>query len=292
MARPVAKLRTSVLVAAAGLGLLAASTLAGCGGSTSKTSGSPTTTAPARSSSSNNNNNSGGNPRTFPGASGSVAAITGRSMEVQSQQNGQTTVSWTSATTFSETVTVTASSIAVGDCVTASGTSNNGTITARTVSVSKPVSGSCSAGRPGGFGGFGGGAAGGRFRGGHGTPPGGSSRSRPSGAFRFASGKVTAVSSSKLVLSGFSSSPGTRRKATTVDVATSSSTTYSRRETVASSKLAVGDCVTALGKADSTGAVKATTVQITSTGHKSCTTGFGGFGASRTGSPSGNSSNG
>ncbi len=44
----------------------------------------------------------------FPGASGSVAAITGSSMEVQNQQTGQVTVSWTSSTTFSKTVTLSA----------------------------------------------------------------------------------------------------------------------------------------------------------------------------------------
>ena len=38
------------------------------------------------------------------GASGSVAAISGTSMEVQSQQSGQTTVNWTASTSFSQTV--------------------------------------------------------------------------------------------------------------------------------------------------------------------------------------------
>jgi hypothetical protein len=40
--------------------------------------------------------------------------------------------------------------------------------------------------------------------------------------------------------------------------------------------LAVGDCVSAFGPASTTGAVTATTVRITSTGGKTCTTGFGG----------------
>ena len=63
-------------------------------------------------------------------------------------------------------------------------------------------------------------------------------------------------------------------KTSTVKVAITSSTTYSERQAAASSDLAVGDCVTAAGSSDSTGAVAASTIQITSTGGKSCTTGF------------------
>jgi hypothetical protein len=42
--------------------------------------------------------------------------------------------------------------------------------------------------------------------------------------------------------------------------------------------LAVGDCVTAFGTTATTGAVSASTVRITSTGGKSCSAAFGGFG--------------
>ena len=56
---------------------------------------------------------------------------------------------------------------------------------------------------------------------------------------------------------------------------TTSSTTYTEKQAAASTNLAVGDCVTAAGSSDSTGAVSATTVRITSTGGQTCTTGFG-----------------
>jgi Domain of unknown function (DUF5666) len=245
-----------------------------------------------------------------PGASGSVAAITGSSMEVQNQQTGQVTVSWTPTTTFSQTASVPASSVAAGDCVTVSGSSSKGTITATTVTVSQPTAGKCTTG---GFGGRFGGGASGSSAGGGGTPPSGAAGRRPGGFggerpgggaggggrpgfggsdhFGFASGKVTSATSSTLVISGFSSASITKKpssskntkstkkppaiKTTTVKVTIKSTTTYSEDQSAASTNLAVGDCVTASGSTSSTGAVTATSVRITSTGGKTCTTGFG-----------------
>ena len=154
--------------------------------------------------------------RTFPGASGSVAAITGSSMEVQNPQSGQVTVSWTTKTAFTKTATVTAASVAAGDCVTVTGTTTNGTIVARTVAISKPPAGAAPAPpavrrlrrrRPPAR---------------HDTVDAGRARRRlgacrPTGGrfggangISFASGKVTSVTSSALVLSGFSSAGFTR----------------------------------------------------------------------------------
>jgi hypothetical protein len=96
---------------------------------------------------------------------------------------------------------------------------------------------------------------------------------------------VKSATSTSLVISGFSSASITKNtksskkratpKTTTVKVKTTSSTTYSENQSAASTNLAVGDCVTAAGSSDSTGAVSATTVRITSTGGQTCTTGFG-----------------
>jgi Domain of unknown function (DUF5666) len=273
-----------------------------------------TTAAYAASTSSGS---SGG--RSFPGASGSVAAITGTSMEVQNQLSGQVTVSWTTSTTFSQMVDVSASSVAVGDCVTVTGSTSKKSkaVSANTVTVSQPTSGTCSGG-PGGFAGSGSGgtSAGGGFPGGSSGPPsggsfpGGGSGRPPSGGrfpgggsgrprgvpnFGFASGKVTAVSSGSLTISGFSSASlsapkknakGTRPKikTSTVKVTVSSSTTYKESQGAASTALAVGDCVTAAGSSDSTGAVTASSVQITSTGRSSCTSGFAGLAGEGSGS--------
>jgi hypothetical protein len=249
------------------------------------------------------------------GASGSVAALNGSSMEVQNQSSGQTTVSWTALTQFSKTVTESVSSIGVGDCVTATGTAaknSKSTIAARSITVTTPNgSGSCTGTRTGANGG----TPGGGFR--QGTGGGGffqrngGGGSRPSvpgggagGNFRtalrslaIASGKVTAVHGTTLTVSGFDLSPGsfpranrsnssksskntrpTQPQTETLKVTTSSSTPVRTTQTAAASDLAVGDCVSAFGPAASNGAVTATTVRITSTGGGSCTGGFPGGG--------------
>ena len=243
--------------------------------------------------------------RSFPGASGSVAAITGTSMEVQNQQSGQVTVSWTTTTDLHpDGQTSPPSSVAVGDCVTVSGSTAKKTkvVTAKTVTVSQPTVGEVHRRvrrlrrhRAAASGGGSGRTAQRRELSrlesrGVGPPerfPGGGSGRRPGVANGgFASGKVTAVTSSSLTVSGFSSAslsrrdPARRPRASVrpsrprrSTVAVTSSTTYSESQSAASSTLAVGDCVTAAGSTDSTGAVTATAVHITSTGGKSCTIG-------------------
>ena len=249
------------------------------------------------------------------GATGSVAALSSSSMEVQSPISGQTTVSWTTTTQFSKSVTESVSSITVGDCVTATGSASKKsktTIAARNITVTTPnSSGACggTAGGPGAFSGrvgSGGPPAGGfQFR----TGGAGSSGSRPSfpkgapsGNFRrqianldIASGKVTAVNGTTLTVSGISISPGNlasrsksngkssnksktpiKPKTETLKVTASSSTPVNTTQTVASGALAVGDCVTAFGPAASNGSVTASIVRITSTGGGSCTASLGG----------------
>jgi hypothetical protein len=97
------------------------------------------------------------------------------------------------------------------------------------------------------------------------------------------------VTGTVLALSGFSSANANQRQTsgsetpssvadTAVSVTLNSSTTYSKEEAATASNLAPGDCVTAGGSLDSTGAVTATNIRITSTGGKTCASGFGGFG--------------
>lgn len=264
-----------VFVVGAALAVL----LSACGGSPASSATTPTTN-PATSGS---NGSAGGG---FPGASGQVAALSGTSMEVQDQQSGQVTVAWTSSTTFSKTITVSASNVAAGDCVTVVGSTSGSQLTARSVTIGQPDSSGNCTNR------FGGARAGGGFPGG--SPPSGSVPNRPSGSlpagaanFGFASGKVTSINAGTLVIygtssSGFGSRQGgnTSTTATTtppssVSVTLNSSTTYTETQTAAASDLAVGDCVTANGSSDSTGAITARTVRITSTGGQSCTSGFG-----------------
>lgn len=228
-------------------------------------------------------------------ASGSVASITGDTMEVQSQ--GQTTVSWTGSTTFSQNVSGNESAVTTGDCVSVTATpskKSKTTVTAKTVSI-RPASssGSCTAsaggsggsggGRPAGGGGGGGGGGG---LGGGGRPGGfgGGGAGRPAGgtAVSIASGKVTAVKGSTLSVSGtvFSlggatkaSKPSSKKQSLKID--TTKSTSYVLTESTSASSLALGDCVSAVGQSGATGAVTATNVSITSTGGGSCSAGFG-----------------
>jgi hypothetical protein len=119
-----------------------------------------------------------------------------------------------------------------------------------------------------------------------------------------ASGKVTDVNGSMITLSGISISPGSfpqrtksiskskkpvTPKTETLKVTTSSSTPVDTTQSVASSALAVGDCVSAFGPSASNGSVTATDVHIISTGGGSCAGGFpgGGGGGAFFGGPGG-----
>jgi len=69
-------------------------------------------------------------------------------------------------------------------------------------------------------------------------------------------------------------------------VTVTSATKYTETETATSSALAVGKCVLALGSADDSGNVTATSIAVSSPVNGSCTTGFGGrggFGGARGG---------
>src|SRR5579875_252804 len=143
---------TPFRLAIAGVGIVAAFALSGCGSSRSgATTPSPSATPSAASSS-----NGSARPRQFgPAASGEIAAVSGTTMQVQSQQNGQVAVTWTATTKFSHTVTTTLAAIKAGDCVIASGgtgtSASASSFTVKTLVVSQPVNGSC------GVRGFGGG---------------------------------------------------------------------------------------------------------------------------------------
>jgi hypothetical protein len=74
---------------------------------------------------------------------------------------------------------------------------------------------------------------------------------------------------------------------TTVTVTTTSSTTFTAQKVGAATDVAVGECASALGKADDTGAVTATAITLRPATNGACTTGFpGGPGGGR-GGPTG-----
>jgi hypothetical protein len=272
---PDPRLRT-VLLASGGLAV--AVVLTACSGSSAAGSSGTTPAASPTGSSAGTANRARG-----PAASGTIAAITGTTMQVQNQQTGQVAVSWSTATRFTHPVTVKLSSIKPGDCVTAAAPSatsgSTSPFTATTVTVTPAPNGSCT----GGFGG--------QQRAGNGSRPSGfpsgfPSGARPSGSAArpsgfpsggvrrgtFASGPVTAVSGSTITIAArdFRSSTTTPRKVTL-----GPSTKMTTQASTTAKSLAVGKCVTAEGTADTSGAVKATRVQITDPTNGQCSAGFG-----------------
>jgi hypothetical protein len=264
--------------ALAGLGIVVVAATA-CGGS--GTTATPTA-APAAA---NSTPTPASSPAAFPGVVGTAAAVSGSSLEVQNPTSGQVTVTFTASTPITDTVTVTSKDVTLGSCVTvvgkpsAAGASTT-SVTATSVTISAPVKGNCIGGGGfggGGFGGFGGG------QGGSSPRPSFSPRPRPTGsrgafgngAFGGADGKVTSVSASGFVVQG-------RNRAATSDtsitVITTAASKYLKTVTTASAALKVGQCITAVGTANSIGAIAARSIRISQPGPSGCVTGFGGRG--------------
>lgn len=237
--------------------------------------GSHVSTTPPSSPASQGQGNGGPDVR-GPAASGTVAAITGKTMQVQNPQTGQVAVTWTSSTKFSHQVRTTLAAVKAGDCVTAVGTSGTSFDAASFTAANLVVgTGTCGlgngqrpSGRPSGFPSD--------------RPSGFPSGRRPSGfpsgrqrSGAIASGKVTSIIGQTLVIAArqFGSS-GTASR--TVTVTSDTKITTDAATTAASVK--VGKCVTAEGKADSTGAVTATQVRITDPVNGRCAVVFGRLG--------------
>jgi len=271
--------------ALAGLGIVVLGVTA-CG--SSGTTATPTA-APAAAASTPKPSSSAA---AFPGVVGTAAAVSGSSLEVQNPTSGQVTVTFTASTPITDTVSVTSKDVTVGSCVTVVGQPSAAgaaakSVTATSVTISAPVKGSCIGA---GAGGFGGGGFGGFGRGGGAgaTPrPSFSARPRPTGSagafgngtFGGADGKVTSVSASGFVVQarGRTAGSGTATD-TSVTVITTSASKYLKTVTAGASALKVGLCVTAVGTANSIGAVAARSIRISQPGPSGCVSGFGGRG--------------
>ena len=264
--------RVSVLaVALAGALTMTACGSASGGGSVRSSGASPSATASPSSTA----------PRTAgqfgPAASGTVAAISGTTMQVQNQAVGQVAVSWTRTTKFTQAVTSTVSAaVKAGKCVVAVGptgtSASDVSFTASTLVVTSPVNGECARG-------FGGGGTGERRPG----FPSGAPSGRPSGVptgGRYGTGgavsigKITSVSGGTFMIAAQS---GSTTATTPKTILTDSSTKVTSDSATTSTSLKVGKCVTARGKTDSTGTVAATSVGISNAVNGQCTNGFGGL---------------
>jgi hypothetical protein len=210
-------------------------------------------------------------------------------LQVQSA-SAQTTVTYTKATRFSQTVSV---KVAVGDCVTVTGTPVAGStqaLTASSVRIDARVGGSCAlTGTAGGFGGgFGAGT----------RPSGAPTGSRPSGAptggfggagrgnLAFAVGTVSAVNGSTVTVTGLlrqgrlagGASPTPSAAATAITVTVPSSVSVTQTVAATSAAAVVGKCATAIGKTNTRGDLAATTITISTPTAAGCRAGFGRFG--------------
>jgi hypothetical protein len=263
----------SVQIRKAAFGVLAgalAFTLAACGGSSPAAPGS-NTKAPG------NNRTGGGAP---PGVFGSIAAISGQTLQVQNPQSGQTAVTYDGSTKITNSVAGTLADVTSGACVSVVGTSSGQgqPVGATAVTITQAGANGCSFGggqRPSG-------SNTPRPSGSNGPRPSGSNGPRPStgnnpaGGPR-AFGAVTAVSAS-----GFTVHSTFGSNATDVTVNVTSATTYTKTVSADPTALIVGACVAAQGKADDTGAVAATAIAVSKAGPNGCTGGFrGGRGGGR-----------
>lgn len=232
--------------------------VAACGGN------STAANAPAVSSAPGGGQNA---PRT-PGVSGTAAAVSASSLEVQNPNSGQVTVNFNSSTTFINAVAGSLQDVTVGACVMVAGNPGGAAgapVTARSVTITQPSGNGCApgpgggGGRPGGGGGGGNGGGGGG--GGGGSQPSGTNRPVPNGGRAF--GSVASVTGNTFTVTGNNRSSGAT---TTTTVTVDSSTTYTKEVTADSGALAVGECIAATGASDNTGAVTARTIAISKPG--------------------------
>ncbi|MCZ4498754.1 MAG: hypothetical protein JWQ74_1307 [Marmoricola sp.] len=257
----------------------------------------------------------------LPGANGKVAAVSGSTAQVQSQSDGQVAVSWTSATTFTKQVSANLGDVKVGDCIAvtsadaaAAAMPTPGTtptpatkVDAGSVRITRAAAdGSCAIGGGQGRGpqnGQGGapqgnaeggappvGGSTGQGGGQNGGQNGGQSGAR--GQFRGfgggAFGTVKAVSSTGFtVTSTLPGAAGSTATTSEVVVTVSGTTTYSTTAKGTASDVKVGSCLRADGKTDDTGAITATTVQLTTAVDGECAATFARAGGQRFGNGSG-----
>jgi hypothetical protein len=211
-------------------------------------------------------------------------------MQVQSQQSGQVAVTWTTSTRFTRTVAAAPTVAKVGSCVTvrpvADGTAAAPAtpataVTAESVDVTAAVDGSCDQVRVGGPGAPGGRPSGAPSTFPTGATPGGRGPGVNGGGIggqRPVSGRVTAVAGGTLTVAPVAFGAGAGSTATPstapVTVSITSTTTWTRTVPGAARNLAVGQCVTALGTPDDTGAVTASAVASRPATNGQCDDGF------------------
>jgi hypothetical protein len=300
-----------------GAGLLAVATLAtACGGGSGSSSAAPPASPSASTASPGAGPGGRGQGGARPGTTGTISQVNPTSIFVVQQAGGsdaggQVTVNFGATTTFTKTAAVSASALKVGDCVTASArpagdggarptttpspaATRPTSVAATTVTITS-TSGTCTATGFGGGGGNGGGGTPNARRSPRvrpsGAPSGGNRFGGGFGGFNAAFGTVSSVTADGFVVSetgfrGGSGGTATPAAPTSVTVTTTAATTYDETASATKAALVVGQCATAVGTMDDTGAVTARTIAVRPPTNGTCSAGFGGFGRSRGGAPS------
>jgi hypothetical protein len=244
--------------------------LTACGGT-----GSPSTTSDAADPSVTEPADAfpGAGGGSFPGAIGEVAAVDGRTAQVQNEQTGQVAVTWTGTTDFTATVDAAMADLSVGDCVVVTGDGDEAIFKAITIQISDSTDDGCQAGLGGAGMGEGrqepteGAPSPGEGETPEGMPEGDEDmggRMPPGGRVI---GEVTAIGAGGFAVVGMAigedsgeDSGGESDDETTVSV--SSDTSYTATQDATAKAVTVGSCVSAVGEADDVGAVTAESISI------------------------------
>jgi Domain of unknown function (DUF5666) len=194
---------------------------------------------------------------------GQLAQLSGSKL-VLSGQNGATDVTFDSSTRVQQTATGTLADIVAGTCITAAGQKDaSGSLTATNVQLSPKANGTCAPAARNGASPNPGRSPGGGVRGNGATPP---------ANFAFVRGEVASVSGTAVTVT--LTAGGTQ----TLTVPPPARIVSTQRSSTA--KLAVGQCILAMGQKDASGTVKARSLNIQPPGPTGCTFGGrgGGFG--------------
>ena len=213
---------------------------------------------------------------------GPIVSVAGDSFKLTTplSPSGSSIVSIGSATTITEQVAATRSSVQVGKCVTAIGTRSGSAVSAFRITMSQPTSGKCTGGFPG-RGGRGGGPGArppgaGPIGGGGANAP---NLQRPPGGFRgggfangnfgFASGGVTAVDGNSITVQRKQN--GTTTKST---VTITKQTFFTEIDRVSSGSVKTKLCAFVYGTSSDRGkTVQAQTISLTQPSANGCTGG-------------------
>jgi len=215
----------------------------------------------------------------MPSASGLIAVASPGTLQVQSA-TAQNTVVYTAATKYTR---VAAGHVAAGDCLTVTGTPVAGStkaLAATFARIEAKVNGACpTAGAGGGFAG-GAGSFAQRPSGAPSRAPAGNSQARR--AFASATGTVSSVAGSTILVkgvlrSGFGAAgPTTPASPTTITITLGASAAVTQTVAATSAAAVVGQCARAIGPANDVGTITAKSITISAPGPSGCNAGFGG----------------